>query len=295
MKKVSKVSDQVNKDANDGSLPNDQKPSDMKEEEADVIINKFGDSLKVHLKKFIYEDERKRSSLRLSAIGKPDRQQWYSSSPHSTVKEVVDLKASDKVRFLYGYILEELLLSLSSLAGHTVSDEQKEVKIEGIKGHQDAVIDGVLVDCKSASGRGFDKFKNNCVSTDDPFGYIAQISSYAEANGLSEAAFLAINKQSGEICLSKVHEMEMINASERVQYIKEVVSKKTPPSKCYADIPDGKSGNFKLAIGCVYCSYKSDCWSDANDGKGLRVFDYATYPRFLTKVNKTPNVEEIIN
>ena len=36
VKKVSKVSDQVNKDANDGSLPNDQKPSDMKEEEVEV-------------------------------------------------------------------------------------------------------------------------------------------------------------------------------------------------------------------------------------------------------------------
>ena len=35
-KKVSKVSDQVNKDANDGSLPKDQKPSGMKEEEVEV-------------------------------------------------------------------------------------------------------------------------------------------------------------------------------------------------------------------------------------------------------------------
>ena len=35
-KKVSKVSDQVNKDAKDGSLPNDNKPSGMKEEEVEV-------------------------------------------------------------------------------------------------------------------------------------------------------------------------------------------------------------------------------------------------------------------
>ena len=35
-KKVSKVSDQVNKDAKDGSLPKDQKPSGMKEEETNV-------------------------------------------------------------------------------------------------------------------------------------------------------------------------------------------------------------------------------------------------------------------
>ena len=36
VKKVSKVSDQVNKDENDGSLPKDQKPSGMKEEEVEV-------------------------------------------------------------------------------------------------------------------------------------------------------------------------------------------------------------------------------------------------------------------
>ena len=35
-KKAKKVSDQVNKDAKDGSLPKDHKPSDMKEEEAEV-------------------------------------------------------------------------------------------------------------------------------------------------------------------------------------------------------------------------------------------------------------------
>ena len=34
-KKIKKVSDQVNKDANDGSLPNDQKPSSVKKEEVE--------------------------------------------------------------------------------------------------------------------------------------------------------------------------------------------------------------------------------------------------------------------
>ena len=266
---------------------------DMSDDEVDNIIDKFGDALKVHLKRFIYEEERRRDTLRLSAIGKPERQQWYSASPHSKVKENIELQGRDKIKFLYGYILEELLLTLSSLAGHEVKDEQKEVSIEGVLGHQDAVIDNVLVDCKSSSGRGFDKFKNNYVSSDDPFGYIAQISSYAEANGLTEAAFLAINKQTGEICLSKVHSMEMINASDRVKYIKDMVNQSNPPAKCYSDVPDGKSGNRKLDVGCIYCDYKRDCWKDANGGQGLRVFDYATNPRYLTQVSKMPNVEEI--
>ena len=266
---------------------------DMSDDEVDNIIDKFGNALKVHLKRFIYEEERRRDTLRLSAIGKPERQQWYSASPHSKVKENIELQGKDKIKFLYGYILEELLLTLSSLAGHEVKDEQKEVSIEGVLGHQDAVIDNVLVDCKSSSGRGFDKFKNNYVSSDDPFGYIAQISSYAEANGLTEAAFLAINKQTGEICLSKVHSMEMINATDRVKYIKDMVNQSNPPAKCYSDVPDGKSGNRKLDVGCIYCDYKRDCWKDSNGGQGLRVFDYATNPRYLTQVSKMPNVEEI--
>ena len=266
---------------------------DMSDDEVDNIIDKFGDALKVHLKRFIYEEERRRDTLRLSAIGKPERQQWYSASPHSKVKENIELQGKDKIKFLYGYILEELLLTLSSLAGHEVKDEQKEVSIEGVLGHQDAVIDNVLVDCKSSSGRGFDKFKNNYVSSDDPFGYIAQISSYAEANGLTEAAFLAINKQTGEICLSKVHSMEMINATDRVKYIKDMVNQSNPPAKCYSDVPDGKSGNRKLDVGCIYCDYKRDCWKDSNGGQGLRGFDYATNPRYLTQVSKMPNVVEI--
>jgi hypothetical protein len=266
---------------------------DMSDDQVDNIIDKFGDALKVHLKRFIYEEERRRDTLRLSAIGKPERQQWYSASPYSKVKENIELQGRDKIKFLYGYILEELLLTLSSLAGHEVKDEQKEVSIEGVLGHQDAVIDNVLIDCKSSSGRGFDKFKNNYVSSDDPFGYIAQISSYAEANGLTEAAFLAINKQTGEICLSKVHSMEMINASDRVKYIKDMVNQSNPPAKCYSDVPDGKSGNRKLDVGCIYCDYKRDCWKDANGGQGLRVFNYATNPRYLTQVSKMPNVEEI--
>lgn len=163
-------------------------------------------------------------NLRLSAIGKPDRQLWYDVN-----KPLVDgeLKPSTRIKFLYGYILEELLLLCASVAGHKVTDQQKEVSVEGVKGHQDSMIDGVLVDCKSASGPGFDKFKYNRVAEDDPFGYIAQISAYAEANGVDRAAFLAINKSTGEICLSQVHKMEMINAKNRIQHLKGLVKNLT--------------------------------------------------------------------
>ena len=265
-------------------------PIDMEEAEVDKHIDAFGEMLKIHIKDFLYEVPRDRGNLRLSAIGKPDRKLWYDVNKPLEQEE---LPPSTRIKFLYGYILEELLLLCSIIAGHTVIDQQKEVVLEGVVGHQDSIIDGVLVDCKSASGPGFDKFKYNKLTEDDPFGYIAQVSAYAEANGLDRAAFLAINKSTGEICLSQLHSMDMINAKERIKHLKTMVTDSAVPDKCYADLPDGKSGNRRLAIGCVYCEHKRDCWSDANGGQGLRAFQYSQGKRYLTQVGKQPDVAEV--
>ena len=265
-------------------------PIERDEKEVDDLIDNFGEMLKVHIKEFMYSKPRTSGNLRLSAIGKPDRQLWYDVNTETTEEK---LPPSTRIKFLYGYILEELLLLCASIAGHTVEDQQKEVTVEGVLGHQDAVIDGVLVDCKSASGFSFKKFESNTIADDDPFGYMAQISAYAQANGIAEAAFLVIDKSTGKICLTPVHSMEMVNASTRVKHLKKVVKGSGVPSKCYAAVPDGKSGNLKLAVGCVYCRHKSMCWSDANQGKGIRTFKYSNGTRELVEVVKTPDVEEV--
>ena len=49
----------------------------LDEKEIDICINEFGDNIKEHLKTALYEKERSRNNLRLSIIGKPDRQIWY--------------------------------------------------------------------------------------------------------------------------------------------------------------------------------------------------------------------------
>ena len=267
-------------------------PIKMDEEEVDKHIDNFGNMLKTHIKEFLYEKPRDRTNLRLSAIGKPNRQLWYDLN--KPLRDV-QLQPSTRIKFLYGYILEELLLLCASISGHTVTDQQREVEVEGVRGHQDAMIDGVLVDCKSASGPGFDKFRYHKLTEDDPFGYIAQISAYAHANGVDRAAFLAINKSTGEISLDPVHHMDMINAKKRVEYLKGMVTDSVVPDRCYADVPDGKSGNHKLAVGCVYCGHKRECWQEANQGTGLRVFQYAKGKRFLTQVGKEPDVKEVVN
>ena len=230
-------------------------------------------------------------SLRMSNIGKPSRQLWYETRQDPETTE--PLSYSLLLKFLYGSILEELMVLLCRTAGHVVTEQQKEYKLEGVVGHQDARVDDIIVDFKSASGRSFKKFKDHSLLEDDPFGYIAQLSSYAQAAGEKEAAFIAIDKQSGEITLMPLHQMEMINAKDRITYLKGAIQQATPPEKCYLPVEEGKSGNYKLSIGCVYCKFKKECWSEANNGKGLRTFQYANGIRFFTDVKKQPRVDEV--
>lgn len=263
----------------------------ISEKDLEKHLKEFTKNVTNNIKTVLNEQPRKKRKLSLSSIGKPTRQLWYDKHSNS---EARPLAPSTRIKFLYGHILEDLLILLSRVAGHTVTEEQKQVEVEGIKGHQDCKIDGVLVDCKSASGFAFKKFANNRLADDDPFGYIAQISAYSEGNGVNEAYFLAIDKQHGNIALTRVHDMEMINAKERVQYLKGALDSKTVPDRCYSDIPEGSSGNRKLAIGCVFCPHKRECWSDANNGQGLRAFKYEKGPTYLTQVSKEPRVEEIL-
>ena len=264
----------------------------ISEEDLEKHLKEFTKNVTNNIKIVLNEQPKKQRKLSLSSIGKPTRQLWYDKHSNS---EARPLAPSTRIKFLYGHILEDLLILLSRVAGHTVTEEQKQVEVEGIKGHQDCKIDGVLVDCKSASGFAFKQFANNRLADDDPFGYIAQISAYSAGNDVKEAYFLAIDKQHGNIALTKVHDMEMINAKERVQYLKGALDSKTIPDRCYSDIPEGVSGNRKLAIGCVFCPHKRECWSDANNGKGLRAFKYEKGTTYLSHVAKEPRVQEIIN
>jgi hypothetical protein len=230
----------------------------------------------------------KTKTLRMSNIGKPECQIWHEL--HGTKGE--ELRPETRIKFLFGHIIEALTIFLVKEAGHTVTDEQKEVSIEGIKGHMDCKIDGVVVDVKSAATRAFQKFEKNTVADDDPFGYIAQLSSYAFAENQETAAFLAMGKEQGKLALAPMDSMDFIDPCERIKYLKEAMALDTPPERCYTDVEDGKSGNMKLNLNCSYCAFKEECWKDVNDGAGLRTFLYSNGPRYLTKVERLPDVFE---
>ena len=250
----------------------------VSKERAKEIADEAGKNISQHIFDAVYEERKIKTNLRLSQIGKPLRQIWYG------VKgiEGEELDGPTYIKFLYGNILEELLIALSKLSGHEVTENQKELNFNGIKGHQDARVDGVLVDFKSASHYAFNKFNVNQLLKKDPFGYLHQLAAYAQDKKDKTASWVVINKQTGEIAVSN-----------KIKKIKHMVEKDSPPSRCYDDIPDGQSGNRRLDFGCVYCVYKLHCWSDANNGEGLRQFNYSNGPKYFTKISKTPNTEEV--
>lgn len=261
--------------------------------DVDAEIEHFGEAMKELMRKE-FKPSRVADSpaLRLSAIGKPDRQLWSSANNFSKEK----LKPHTYIKFMYGHMIEEMLLFLIRMSGHEVADEQKVCEVEGVKGHMDARVDGRLIDIKSASSYAFKKFKDGTLAFDDPFGYIAQIKAYAHSEGDTKYGWLAIDKQNGNLTYLEYDEQDehadvypFINydIAERVKNVKKIVGQPEPPPLCYTPVEDGKSGNEKLATGCSYCPYKKHCYPE------LRTFLYSTGPRFLTKVVNVPKVIEI--
>jgi hypothetical protein len=259
------------------------KNHEVNEENIEWAAEQFKDLLRTRLK----EREPLSDPLRFSSMGRPDRQIWYMAQAD---KEPEPIQAKTYFKFLYGDVIELLILFLAKEAGHSVERTQEEIEVDGVKGHIDGIIDGVVVDVKSASPYGYRKFETNSVTEDDPFGYVQQLAGYsAVLNPGEAAAWVAFDKVAGDICVSNLS-ASIINdfdPAERIAHLKEVVKQPEPPERCYPDEPDGKSGNRKLGTACSYCSWKHECYPN------LRTFLYAGKPRFLTEVVRVPDVLEV--
>ena len=253
------------------------------------LVDDFGERMKSALVHWA-TPKKQTKGLRMSNVGKPARQLWYDMRSEQAAFQH---NPSTQIKFLYGHILEELLLLLVRLAGHTVTDEQKEVVVEGITGHMDCKIDGEVVDIKTASGFAFKKFSEGTLAESDDFGYLSQLTGYEAHEGTNGGGFLVINKENGELCLFRPDDMDKPTIKKQIKNIKKAIKLDTPPEKCYNPISEGAKGNEKLSRQCVFCPHKYDCWADSNNGQGLRVFKYSKGLMYLTKVVSPPRVEEV--
>lgn len=235
--------------------------------------------------------EKREGTLRMSNAGKPcERQLYYEvNSP----EDGEALRADTYAKFLFGDMIELLLLFLSEASGHKVEGTQDTQEIEGILGHRDAVIDGMVVDAKSASSYSFKKFEQGTLADSDSFGYIDQLGGYLYAGQddplvteKDRAGFLVMDKVLGKICLD-IHKKSNKDYSKFMNHKKDVVNGNKVPDRGFDPIPEGASGNKKLGTNCSYCSFKDKCHP------GLRTFLYSYGPVYLTTVAREPKVPEV--
>lgn len=253
-----------------------------------IDFSKLGEDLANTFASRIKKHDGPRNTLRLSAMGRCPRALWYDFNGY----DPEPLTPDTRMKFLFGDVLEDMMLSFAEEAGHEVKSRQKEVKVAGVTGHIDAIIDGMLIDVKSASSYSFKKFKKGKLAEDDAFGYISQLSSYLFALQddpdlvvKDKAAFLVVDKQHGHICLD-VHEIDVSKVEDTIRRVKRKVLSDEIPERPYSLIKEPR-GNLKLPLNCSYCSHKRNCYPD------LRVFISSERPVFYAKVVKEPKMLEV--
>lgn len=236
-----------------------------------------------------------RGYLSLSSIGTPcKRKLWYKVNQPTTGEP---LNANLLLRFFYGDMIEELILAMVEASGHKLTGMQERLHVHGIRGHRDAVIDGMTIDVKSCSPYAFKKFRDGGLRENDAFGYISQLSSYVYAakddplvTNKTHGAFLAIDKVSGEICLD-VHDFtdDLATKEQEMLAAKEMVAGPIPIDRILPVPASKSSSNTKLDKSCQFCEYKKSCWPN------LRMFQYSNGIEYFVHVEKEPKVPEIKN
>jgi len=255
----------------------------------------LGDNIAASANKRFSKPQEPRGYLSLSSIGTPcKRKLWYKVNKPGTGEP---LSANLLLRFFYGDMIEELILSMVTASGHSMKGSQDRLTVHGIRGHRDCVIDGMTVDVKSCSPFAFKKFKDGSLRDNDAFGYISQLSSYVYAGkddplvtNKTHGAFLAVDKVSGEICLDvhdftedlKTKEQEMLAA-------KDLVAGDLPTDRIQPVPASKASPNTKLDKSCQFCEYKKICWPN------LRMFKYSYGIEYLVHVEKEPKVDEVFD
>lgn len=225
-------------------------------------------------------------SLRLSKMGDCcPRHLWYSVHRPELAQPLPPWAI---FKLTYGHIIEALALTLAKDAGHRVEGEQDELELLGIKGHRDAVIDGVIVDVKSTTSYTLEKARRRAFSKDDAFSNLDQLDGYVLASASDP---LVLDKEHGYLwyidkTLGHMHVYEHTIRAEhivnRITDYKAIVERESEPACTCGTQPIGQSGNVKLDVRASYSPFKYQCFPN------LRCFLYSDGPVYLTEVAKRP-------
>jgi len=256
----------------------------------DDIRTSFESEISTRLTSSFMSDQRS-GVLRLSQLGPKCPCAFWHSLKHPDLAEPLPPWATFK--YSYGHIIEALVIALAKAAGHRVEGEQDALTLDGIVGHRDCVIDGCIVDVKSASSLGFKKIRDKRLAMDDDFGYLDQLDGYIGASAVDPLVdvkdrgyILAVDKTLGHMALYE-HRYRDEHIRRRISELRNIAEQLTPPSCKCGTRTEGSSGNIGLDTKASYSPYKYQCFPN------LRCFLYAEGPKYLTKVIRKPDVKEI--
>ena len=219
---------------------------------ADIIHDMGDQAQSIFIRQFGERKERD-AGLYLSAIGKCQRQLAYNLLGFEQAGKEIDARA--KMVFTMGDLTELVITGLIRQVGVTLTDQQKEVAINGILGHIDGIVavggKKYLLEVKSMSSYSFDKFDKGEI---DP-SYIYQVNAYMYALGLDECIFIGLNKDSGVLGEMVITKSGLLceNIEARIKKVTSA-TKETLPEQDFK--PDEKG---ILPWNCLYCAYWQTC------------------------------------
>lgn len=225
---------------------------------------KIGEDVKDAVLRQFDNTEKRKFRLRMSNIGKPYCQLWFEKNKP---EEALPRSNTFAVTMLIGDITEAVLKGLMTEAGIEYGDSDHVILDIGtgkISGSYDMVLDGAIVDIKSASDWSYkNKFESYQTLKDgDAFGYVGQLAGYAKASGLQPGGWLVLNKSTGDFKYVSAE----LDIEEELAKLKETHDRleKNEFERCFEPVAEvfnrKETGNTILPKECTFCDFRKSCW-----------------------------------
>ena len=153
-KKVSKVKDQVNKDENDGSLPNDNKPSGMKEEEVEVEGDEIAETAESSEMDIDLTDDVKAlvsTDADLSEEFKDKAATIFETAVRTRIKEqtkILEAKYEEKLSSEKETVKEAMVEKVDSYLNYVVEEWMKENELAVERGIRTEIAEDFITGLK---------------------------------------------------------------------------------------------------------------------------------------------------
>ena len=230
--------------------------------------------------------QRRTFRLRMSNIGKPYCQLWFEKNKPD---EALPRPNTFAIAMLIGDIVEAVLKGLMTEAGIEYGDSDNvvlDIETGKISGSYDMVLDGAVVDIKSASDWSYkNKFESyESLKNSDAFGYVGQLAGYAKAAGLLPGGWLVLNKSTGDFKYVPAE----LDIDTELTKLKETHDRleKNEFERCFEPIAETfnrkETGNTILPKECSFCDFRKSCWPNLIERPS--VMSKAKEPRLVSYI-----------